>query len=398
MDDRRGLGAFRRGNSALHQCVVREQTIYHNPCETLAEDSDMRITIGVRAVFAETENSEMNKILNNIQETIILPAYLPEKQRKLVFDPKMKSYLEQNPIVIEVEGLEHKFSSIDRFTGIENSKAVLAKALKSMQSQEDWFNLGTLLAGYKKAGIRLKANHWGKIVRMAGTSGNIHAIIECAKQSEKTGLLFTNRETVVRVLSFINEKVTSSNWDEAETKQAQKWADQVLDLVQRREHTAEGQPTRERLHFSRVVRGMTLFTRASAIKVKQRAGEAVEQDLLLLQDEVELLNSLWKGSTDANLEEVAEFAKLNPTLERTSGPKGVKIPTALNGSAYVKVLAQNIKGITLAREILGDEAQSLAPVEVSLADHLRHFVHTSKSSTKGWDQEYLKIVGQEPKW
>ncbi|KAF3075737.1 hypothetical protein CFAM422_002240 [Trichoderma lentiforme] len=353
---------------------------------------------GVRAVFAETENTEMNKILNTIQENIILPAYLPEKQRRLVFDPKMKSYLEQNPIIIEVEGLEHKFSSIDHFTGIENSKTILSEALSSMKSQDDWANLGTLLAGYKKAGIRLKANHWGKIVRMAGKSGNIHAVIECAKQSEKTGLLFTNRETVVRVLSYINEKVSGSNWDEAETKQAQKWADQVLDLIQRREHTVEGQPTRERLHFSRVVRGMTLFTRASAIKVKQAAGEAVEQDSLLLKDEVELLSSLWKDSTNANLEEVAEFAKLNPTLERNSSPKGVKIPTALNGSAYVQVLAQNIKGIALAREIVGEEAQGLAPVEVALADHLRHFVQTSKSPTKGWDQEYSKIVGQAPKW
>lgn len=340
----------------------------------------------------------MNKILNSIQENIILPAYLPEKQRKLVFDPKMKSFLEQNPIIIEVEGLEHKFSSIDRFTDIENSKTILSKALKSMHTPEDWANLGTLLAGYKKAGIRLKGNHWGKIVRMAGKSGNIHAVIECAKQSDKTGLLFTNRETVVRVLCFINEKITGSNWDEAETRQAQKWAESVLDLIQRREHTIEGQPTRERLHFSRAVRGMTLFTRASAIKVKQQAGEAVDHDVVLLKDEVELLSSLWKDATNANLEEVAEFAKLNPTLERNSSPKGVKIPTALNGSAYVQVLAQNIKGIALAREILGEEAQSLAPAEVALADHLRHFVQTSKSSTDGWDQEYTKIVGQAPKW
>ncbi|KAL7784593.1 hypothetical protein V8C37DRAFT_395564 [Trichoderma ceciliae] len=353
---------------------------------------------GVRAVFAETENTEMNKILNTIQENIILPAYLPEKQRKLVFDPQMKSYLEQNPIIIEVEGLEHKFSSIDRFTDIENSKTILSRALKSMQSQDDWANLGTLLAGYKKAGIRLKANHWGKIVRMAGKSGNIHAVIECAKQSDETGLLFSNRETVVRVLSYINEKITSSNWDVAETMQAQKWADIVLDLVQRREHMIEDQPTRDRLHFSRVVRGMTLFSRVSAIKVKQQAGEAVEQDVVLLKDEVELLTSLWKDSTDANLEEVAEFAKLNPTLERNSSPKGVKIPTALNGSAYVKVLAQNIKAISLAREILGEEAQGLAPAEVAVADHLRHFAQTSKSSTEGWDEEYSKIVGQAPEW
>ncbi|TFB05686.1 hypothetical protein CCMA1212_002009 [Trichoderma ghanense] len=353
---------------------------------------------GVSAVFTETDNTEMNKILASIQETIILPAYLPEKQRKLVFNPKMKTYLEQNPIIIEVEGLEHKFSSIDRFRDIDNSKAVLSKALASMRTRDDWANLGTLLAGYKKAGIRLKANHWGKIVRMAGQSGNVLAVIECAKQAEKTGLVLTNPETVVRVLSYVNDKITNSHWDEAETKQAQKWAEQVLDLLQRKEHMVEGQPTRERLHFSRVVRGMTLFTRASAIKVKRDAGEPIVSDIVLLRDEIQLLSSLWKGETDANLEELPDFAKLNPTLERNASPKGVKIPKALNGSAYVQVLAQNIKGIELAREIVGGEAQVLAPVEAALADHLRHFVQTSKSSTKGWDEEYEKIVGEAPKW
>ncbi|KAL6895911.1 hypothetical protein HDV57DRAFT_30600 [Trichoderma longibrachiatum] len=353
---------------------------------------------GVSAVFTETDNTEMNKILASIQETIILPAYLPEKQRKLVFDPKMKTYLEQNPIVIEVEGLEHKFSSIDRFRDIDNSKRILSKALASMRSRDDWANLGTLLAGYKKAGIRLKANHWGKIVRMAGQSGNILAVIECAKQAEKTGLLLTNPETVVRILSYVNDKITDSRWGEAETKQAQKWADQVLDLLQRKEHAVEGQPTRERLHFSRLVRGMTLFTRASAIKVKRDAGEPVVLDIVLLRDEIQLLASLWKGATDANLEELPDFAKLNPTLERNASPKGVKIPKALNGSAYVQVLAQNIKGIELAREIVGGEAQVLAPVEDALAKHLRHFVKTSKSSTKGWAEEYEKIVGEAPKW
>ncbi|KAL7820167.1 hypothetical protein V8C44DRAFT_346863 [Trichoderma aethiopicum] len=364
----------------------------------MATISNRSIRLAARAVFTETDNTEMNKILASIQETIILPAYLPEKQRKLVFDPKMKTYLEQNPIVIEVEGLEHKFSSIDRFRDIDNSKRILSRALASMRSRDDWANLGTLLAGYKKAGIRLKANHWGKIVRMAGQSGNILAVIECAKQAEKTGLLLTNPETVVRILSYVNDKITDSRWAEAETKQAQKWADQVLDLLQRKEHAVEGQPTRQRLHFSRLVRGMTLFTRASAIKVKRDAGEPVVLDIVLLRDEIQLLASLWKGATDANLEELPDFAKLNPTLERNASPKGVKIPKALNGSAYVQVLAQNIKGIELAREIVGGEAQVLAPVEDALAKHLRHFVKTSKSSTKGWAEEYEKIVGEAPKW
>ena len=243
----------------------------------------------------------------------------------------MRTRLEQNPVVIEVEGLEHKFSSIDRFKGVENSKTILNRALAKMQTAEDWSNLGTLLAGYKKAGIKLKADHWGKIVRVAGTRGHIYAAIECAKQADQTGLLLKNREAVVRILAFVNDKITESKGDAAETKQALRWAEMVLDLLQRPEHALSAHPTRERLHFSRVVRGLTLFTRASAVKVKQQAGESVDEDLALLRDEVRLLSSLWEDAVAQHLTQVEEFAKLNPTVERDGATNGVRVPQALNG-------------------------------------------------------------------
>lgn len=267
-----------------------------------------------------------------------------------------------------------------------------------MESREDWSNLATLLAGYKKAGIRLNASHWGKIVRLAGSNGNIHVVIECAKQSDRTGLVLSNRETAVRVLTFVNEKITNSNRGKTETKQALKWAEIILDLLQRPGHATTTEPTQNRLHFSKLVRGMILFTRASAIQVKQQAGEAVEKDLEALKDDVELLGSLWKDAPTENLLEIEEFAKLNPTVERSATGKGSRIPQALNGSAYVQALAQNMKGISLAREIAGSGAGALEPAEKALDKHLQQFIKTSQSSTEGWAQEYEKIVGKAPNW
>lgn len=352
-------------------------------------------SIAVRAVFSETDNVELNNILSSIQENIILPAHLPEKQRKIVFDPKKRSHLEQNPIIIEVDGLEHKFSSIDRFKGIENSKKALSKALDSMQTAEDWANLGTLLAGYKKAGIRLKANHWGKIVRVAGTRRHIYAVIECAKQSDKTGFVFKTPETAVRVLAFVNDKITESAWDANETKQALKWSEVVLDLLQRPEHTVSSQLTRERLHFSRLVRGMTLFARASAVKV----GQAAERDVNLLKDEVVLLSSLWEDAVNKDLLEVPEFANLNPLVERNASENGNHIPQALNGSAYIQVLAQNIKGIEIAQEVLGgEEAKTLSPILKTLNSHLQDFATKSTSRAESWAAEYEKVMGNKPNW
>ncbi|KAG6011189.1 hypothetical protein E4U54_008227 [Claviceps lovelessii] len=349
----------------------------------------------VRAVFTETDNAELNSILQSIQNTIILPAHLPEKQREIVFDPKKRSFLEQNPIVIELDGLEHKFSPIDRFKGIDNSKKALAKALNNMHSADDWANLSTLLAGFKKARIKLKPTHWGKIVRLAGIRGHVYAIIECAKQSDKTGLFLKNPEVVLRVLAFVNDKISNSSGAAAESKQALTWVEMVLDLLQRPEHAMPAQQTRERLHYSPLVRGLVLYARASAANT----GKAGERELDLLRDDVTLLTSLWQDAVGKDLVEVAEFAKLNPTLERNANPNGNHAPRALNGSAYIQVLAQNIKGVELAQQVLGQEAaEGLSPILKTLESHLQDFATTSEQRTDEWAKEYEKVMGKKPDW
>ncbi|KAG5950705.1 hypothetical protein E4U53_004534 [Claviceps sorghi] len=349
----------------------------------------------VRAVFTETDNAELNSILKSIQEKIILPAHLPEKQRKIVFDPKKRSFLEQNPIVIELDGLEHKFSPIDRFKDVENSKKALHMALHQMHSADDWANLSTLLAGFKKASIKLKPKHWGKIVRLAGTRGHVYAVIECAKQSYKTGLFLKNPETVIRVLAFVNDKISNSSGAAAESRQALKWVETVLDLLQRPEHAMPAQPTRQRLHFSLPVRGMALFARASAVNAA-----AADRDLDSLRDEVTLLTSLWNDAVDKDLAEVADFAKLNPALERdaSQNQSGNQALPGLNGSAYVQVLAQNIKGVQIAQQLLGQEAEALSPILKTLETHLQDFATKSERRKKGWADEYEKVMGQEPDW
>ncbi len=307
----------------------------------------------------------------------------------------MKSYLEQNPVVIEIEGLEHKFSSIDRFKGVVNSKKILKEALAKMQTREDWSNLGPLLAGYKKAGIKLQPNHWGKIVRVAGSAGHIYTVLECAKQADETGLQLSGYETTVRILAQVNDKIVTSEGSVSKAAQALKWSELVLDLLQRPHHAASKQANGSKVHFSRVVRGLALYSRAAAIKAMQVADQDVELQLTLLRDEAELLKSLWSDVDISNLNEVDDFSRLNPVLERESD---VRINKALNGSAYVQTLAQNIKGLSLTRELLGTEAQDLQKFEAAIAQHLQQFVEGNKQRKEGWAAEYEQVTGSAPSW
>lgn len=328
-------------------------------------------------------------MLKTIQEKTIFPAYLPRKQQKIVFNPKMRVFMQQNPIVIEVEGIEHRFSPIDRSTDIPNSKKSFNQVMDLMETSDDWANLGTLLAGYKKAGVRLRLQHWGKLIRRAADTGNIYAIIECAKQAERTGLKFQTHEMVVRLLASINDKIIAG--DEGATQQAAKWMNVVLDLLHYREQVPRKDIAADtKMHLSRLARGLVLFTRVSAVSTKQSAGEDAAAELTALKDELALLRTLWKDADLKNLDSLPEFAALNP-LSTTEFRR-------LNGAAYVNVIAQNIRAISLSRELATVDANELNAVETALSEHLEQYGKSDERRDARWAEVYEQVLGAKPSW
>ncbi|KAJ4198095.1 hypothetical protein NW755_000785 [Fusarium falciforme] len=351
---------------------------------------------GLSAIFSKTENTELNEALGTIQEKIILPAYLPRKQRELVFNPKMRSFIQQNPVVIELDGLEHKFTTIDRFTEIPNSKKALSDVLKLMETKEDWDNLGTLLAGYKKAGIRLHNYHYDKIIRKAGQSKQTYAIIECAKQSSKTNLRLTRKNHLVLLLTQINNKITSPSGEANESAQALKWIELVLDLIQRPEHQGQGAKPTDRVHQSPIVQGLVLFARASSIKAQQAAESSSEVDVQALKDNVEFITSSWTRLGIDDLVNSPVLADLNPRSPLTKENPNTNNHLAVN--FYILALAQNIKGMELAQEILGDAAKDLTPIRDALEQHLKNFIKADQRYLESWAETYKLATGREPQW
>ncbi|OAA67380.1 hypothetical protein ISF_03556 [Cordyceps fumosorosea ARSEF 2679] len=301
----------------------------------------------------------------------------------------MRPFMQSNPIIIEVDGIEHRFSPIDRSKDIPNSKKSFNKVMNLMETPEDWANLGTLLAGYKKAGVKLRSQHWGKIVRRAEETGNIYAVIECTKQAEKTGLKLQTHEMVVRLLAGINDKIINGN--QAATVQAVKWMDMTLDLLHRQDQVKKREAAADaKVHASRLARGLVLFTRASAVSAKQAVGEDAAAELTLLKDELELLNTLWKNADLKDLASLPEFAVLNP--------KAVEKHKNLNGAAFVGVIAQNMKAISLARELVPAAAQKLHTVETALSEHLTQYATNDERRDGSWAGVFKKITGAEPSW
>ncbi|RGP67503.1 hypothetical protein FLONG3_8472 [Fusarium longipes] len=341
------------------------------------------------AVFAETENPELNKILIEVQEKIILPAYLPEAQRKIVYNPSKSDYMRRNPVVIELDGLEHTFSPIDIKKDIPNSKKALAAATKIMQTKEEWDNIATFLAGYKKAGIRLKREHYESLIRRACAAQQEYSIIECAKQTDKTGLILNSDNSIILLMSSVNQKIYNSTQEEGAILRSLKWNRLIWELIQRPEHQKmdhlESRPHWTRSpHQNPVVRGTLLFSQAHAIQVQQAAGEPVEELSKELRNNVEFIANAWKK---------------NPGLDKLN-VRGQKLfwKDALSPFYYVRALAQNIKAMELAQEIIGDDAKSLAPIRDTLEKETENFIKAGSENAKGLGLEYESITGRKPVW
>ncbi|KAF5026040.1 hypothetical protein F66182_1832 [Fusarium sp. NRRL 66182] len=344
------------------------------------------------AVFSQTENTKLNEALSQIQDKIILPAYLPTKQRKLVFDTKKSSFIQQNPVVIELDGLEHKFTTINRFTDIPNSVRAFYSATHLMKSKQDWENIAILLAGYKKAGIHLKRKNYSMMIRLAGNSGQAHSIIECAKQSQKTGLVLKHKDYVVILLADINKKVISPGGKE-EALQAVKWNEAVLDLLQRPEHIVPSVTPANRLYSSPVIRGMYLYAQASAVQAHKAAGTSAEDLTQALRENVEFLISAWARLDTNSLSESPALVDINPRAK----PDESISKRDVSPNYYIMTIAQNIRGIELAQDIIGDAAQALNPVRDALEQHLRDFIKAGELRP-GWDTTYESVTGRKPDW
>ena len=367
--------------------------------------------IGVSKVYTPTDNTELNSILQEIQEKIIYPAYLPEKQRKIVFSPAKKAYLEQNPIDIELEGEEYRFKAMDPSQDIRDSKLMLWDAMRHMKTKADWQNLGTLLAGYQKAGIRLKPNSIGKIVRLAAEADRIELLVDYLQQSRDTGLYLSSKEQFVRIFLAICRRVNAAEGDIDTIRHATKMADALLDIVQRPEHMKKANrgktSTRSFLHFSAVGRTMLVHARASLAQARLQAGEPIDQDLIAIKDDLALLPSLWAPHLEDGvpLSQLPELKEMNPTVEGLEEPQRstesrqrntLTHPPTLSGYAYLEALAWTIRGIRAAEGLMSVEAAPLLPLIEPLKEHAGELLTTVGETRKAlWLGHFEATLGSQ---
>ncbi|OLN85803.1 hypothetical protein CCHL11_09204 [Colletotrichum chlorophyti] len=233
------VGRALRGASVWEQhtnCIAQQQRSF---TQTSARQSP-------QVIFDKTTTPGLAPILEEIQSNIILPYYLPIHQRKRVFSEKAKHRLKNDPVYLEIDGLEHRFAHINE-ESLPASRDITWKALRAMQTPDDWNNFARLLSGMRNAGRHYSQTDFAKMIRIAGAQGQIYTIIDAARQVRKTGLRLDNSEKVNEVLHFVQMRAVDAEWDKEKTEQALRWTEIVLEMLEDESHKPDNRKLKKRL-------------------------------------------------------------------------------------------------------------------------------------------------------
>lgn len=179
----------------------------------------------------ESTSSELDSVLSTFREDVFLPAHLTRTHRKRVFNRKIATKLEEEPVKVDVSGEEFRLRHVEKTRQPDSVKG-LFQAVSLMKDKKDWDNLPIIFEGMKTAGRKYKLHHLEKLVRKAGMAGRQDAILECARRVSKTDFVLRDASLVRQVMWWIQYKAVSNDWDAKNTQRALSIAEQISVLLE----------------------------------------------------------------------------------------------------------------------------------------------------------------------
>ncbi|KAI1351664.1 hypothetical protein F5Y01DRAFT_111438 [Xylaria sp. FL0043] len=186
--------------------------------------------------FTPTSSPALDSLLNDIRTKIILPAYLPMAQRKKIYSRKWEKKLQADPIIIEIDGEILKFRYQNPLTDLPAAMKSMSAAIAQFETEADFANLKPLLEGVHYAGRKIHPSFAAKILRVVGRKGRVYDMIDCARSVRRTGYKLDTSEKVNMLLHYVQMKARDADWDLAETRQALRWAEMVVELLHEEAH------------------------------------------------------------------------------------------------------------------------------------------------------------------
>ncbi|KAJ5148495.1 hypothetical protein N7448_000073 [Penicillium atrosanguineum] len=180
--------------------------------------------------FSPTSSSELNDALDRFRRDLFIPAGLPKRQRTSMYKEKYAQRLRDEPITINIsETEEYTLQPKKHIDSPKKSDAI--EVIKMMQATEDYKNFIPFVSGLRGAQYSVTDDHWEQIIRKAGGAHKLHLIIECARQSEITGLRLRNLELVKTIFFTLHLSAQKAEFKGPEVGKALNMAKQAVDIM-----------------------------------------------------------------------------------------------------------------------------------------------------------------------
>ena len=314
-------------------------------------------------VFDRTSSPELDSILTEILHKVILPAHLPSQKQRLISLERNRQRLAVDPVIVEVDGYEHKFEVLDFKHGhVPKTSPLVRKAFRLMKTREDWANLGRLLSGLALAKRRFRRQEFQLLVQEAGRTRNMYAVLDALTRNKYSGLEVTTLNSADNVLHQLAAMAWESGYAYKETKKASSWASRFLEIVATSKHAS----------FSREpqVIGQALHLAASEA-LFHHGGKDTEERVV---DHAKTLIEEWAFKTE-KVEKPSDGRPLGLLDLHSSKEEVIESGTArliahskalwylhLDPSRHITILCYLIKGIEWASQVVPQLAGSLKPI------------------------------------
>lgn len=249
--------------SICTRCALRIHRASQQETQQIASRAFSQATTRSREfpTFAYTTNDDLNDALANLRNKHLVPAFLNKREQKLIFSPKQKDYLKENPQTIELGGEEIELQWINRLTDRPARKVLTQQALEQIFATRDdkaWTNVAKLLQANQILKKPVDERMQAKIVRKALNQGKIAHILAILQQSQKTGMSLKTPQVLDTLIQGFRDLAQRTNWDKAHTEKALKEMNLVALMLESEEHGGGGRLRKDDPRRSPKVLGVML--------------------------------------------------------------------------------------------------------------------------------------------
>lgn len=187
--------------------------------------------------FEQTSSPELDELLSKIRNRILLQKHLNVEQQRLVRDPKQRSQLETEEVLIQIGDTDARLLPFDQVKDSLNVRKSLLQALAATKNSEDWNIWPDLLRGAQSADVRIKKNIIESFVRRALNAGETKMVLGIVTQ-DWTPISLEIPVVRTGIMLAIRKIAEDSEWDSSTLKQALGYAETVNRLARKKEHGA----------------------------------------------------------------------------------------------------------------------------------------------------------------